>query len=137
MRGRTIYLTGGSEEGCKWLLQLSISEGSKKFFGIFRLFSHEDTKKMGKELNRKPKRRQKMKKYAKKYGQTIKGKENAIRQTMKRRKRGWHKISFGFQGCVWHHVNENDVVACVEKIHQKFSHSVKDGSALRIEGVLG
>jgi len=80
--------------------------------------------------------------YNKKYSKTEKGRAVIRRVVIKecnrrRRDLGTNPISFMHAGCHWHHVNVNDVVACPSHIHDHFYHSLKDGSALRIEGVLG
>ena len=53
-----------------------------------------------------------------------------------RRKRefGFHPISLLHDGCIWHHVNKNDVVACPSYIHTHVGHKCGDG---KIEGILG
>ena len=52
----------------------------------------------------------------------------------KRKKLGFHKISFEHLKCVWHHVNQNDVVSTPIKIHQSFHHTWGNNN---IEGVIG
>ena len=39
--------------------------------------------------------------------------------------------------CEWHHVNKNDVTQIPRYIHNNFYHELKDGSALKLEGVTG
>lgn len=65
---------------------------------------------------------------------------SAAKAEKQRRGYGFHKISFGFPGCVWHHVNKNDVVAILENIHKFTAHSVvglHGIPAVGLEGVLG
>lgn len=50
----------------------------------------------------------------------------------KERDLGFHKISFQHKGCVWHHVNDNDVVATPERIHRLMRANHR-----ALEGVLG
>ena len=59
-----------------------------------------------------------------------------------KRSLGFHKISFWHEGCVWHHVNKNDVVATPEYIHTISSGWVGSKKITSIqhkqlEGVLG
>ena len=69
------------------------------------------------------------------------GKKASIgRANAKRKGFGFYRISFGFNGCVWHHVTKQNVVAISEEIHGKIKHSLsgKYGIfAVRLEGVLG
>lgn len=51
-----------------------------------------------------------------------------------KRELSFHPISLIHDGCIWHHVNRNDVVACHPYIHTHVSHKCGDG---KIEGVLG
>ena len=53
----------------------------------------------------------------------------------KRRELESHKISFWHEGCVWHHVNDRDVVATPKQIHTiSARHSLNHRM---LEGVLG
>jgi hypothetical protein len=67
-------------------------------------------------------------------------KEEVKRDAAKPKNRGMgkpHRISREHKGCVWHHINRIDVVATPVNIHRHFRHNIDDGSALKIEGVLG
>lgn len=62
--------------------------------------------------------------------------EKTRKQQYSRRGLGFHKISFKHSGCIWHHPKPDIIVACPENIHKQ-SHSLDNGSALKLEGVLG
>lgn len=59
------------------------------------------------------------------------------KRTAKKRELGFHLISLVHEGCGYHHVNFNDVVAIPLDIHAAISHTLLDGSAFNLEGVLG
>lgn len=50
---------------------------------------------------------------------------------------GFHRIGLTHPFCQFHHINQNDVVSCPEYIHKNIPHCLEDGSALKLEGVLG
>ena len=63
--------------------------------------------------------------------------KNRRQRARRRRNFGFHMISYEHENCAWHHVNRNDVVAVPRLIHERFQHSLIDGSALKLEGVIG
>ena len=46
-------------------------------------------------------------------------------------------LSFWHEGCDFHHINKENVIAVPAWIHEAIQHTLKDGTALRLEGVLG
>lgn len=55
----------------------------------------------------------------------------------KKRGLGFHLISLVHEGRGFHHVNRNDVVCIPKDRHAAIPHRLSDGSALRLEGVIG
>lgn len=65
--------------------------------------------------------REEVLKRAKKYNQTDKGKEKHNRSNAKRqRELGFNPLNEPFPGSVWHHINDQDVVAIPKEVHVKF-----------------
>lgn len=62
---------------------------------------------------------------------------NAAKYAAKKRGMGFHLISLIHMGMGFHHVNERDVVCIPKNIHAACSHRISDGSAMRLEGILG
>lgn len=50
---------------------------------------------------------------------------------------GFKAISFRHPETEWHHIDKERVVSCPAWIHNEIPHSIEDGSALRLEGILG
>lgn len=69
--------------------------------------------------------------------QNVSYRDHKARGLAKKRGLGYHRISFYHKDSVMHHVTKNCVVATPAYIHQSFCHSLKDSSAMRLEGVLG
>ena len=88
--------------------------------------------------------RDKVNKILSKYRKTKVGraKRNKVKRAVmhKRRGRGSHWLSFEHPGCVGHHINKNDIVACPKEIHEKTNHSISGIAGMlarKLEGVLG
>ena len=74
-----------------------------------------------------------------KYKKTPKGRKYVSAKHEKEKKRGFghHEISLPLKiEFDWHHVTLMDVVATPKKMHKK-KHKLKDGSAFKLEGILG
>ena len=59
------------------------------------------------------------------------------KQNAKKRGLGFKPISFWHKNCDFHHIDRERVVAVPFWIHNNIPHRISDGSAFRLEGILG
>lgn len=133
------YRAGGKRKGYRSKCRKCMGDYNKRYFQTERgkeviaraSRNYFDTEK-GTEAHRRGSRkwgatekgREYCNEYSRRYKTTKKGKLNSRRYyTKRRRKMGFNPLNGAFEGSVWHHVNDVDVVAIPESVHRRLGRS--------------